>query len=1144
MRKKKRGITWTPLLLALAFVLIAAAPVASRAQESAGSIEGTVTDPTGAVIPDATVTVRQVATGRVFTTTTSRGGVYAVRFLPPGEYEVRVEAPGFKTGVRKVTVVVGTTAVGDLKLEVGTPTEVVTIEAEEVQVNTVRTTIEGAITSRQIDELPLNGRNYLDLAQLEPGVQVVDAGGFDPTKNGLSGIGIGGRSGRTTRIQVDGIDITDEVVGTTTQNISQDALQEFQLSRSTFDPSTTLTSSGAVNVLTRSGTNEFHGSGFFFFRDEEVAAFPGTTRDPENPSPEFDREQIGFRGGGPFVKDKAFFFLNYERNNQDDTRSLSSFDFPQFRGPAAAPFDDRMFLGRVDWNITSSVRAFARFSHNWNKGIADIGGGNQSPFSNQNITNVTALGVDGTRGRWAFSGRYGHTSFDNHIDASEVAGINFFKVGGKPLLLSVGDLEIGPDLLAPQRTFQTSDQFKGDGSYVFGNHTLRFGVEFNQIRMNVFAAFFGNAPLIIGEFNEDLRRQVIARGGDPFNPLEYPLADATIANGLGFFSEIANNGRPFGGKNNLRFAWYVGDTWRKAYGEGKNITINYGVRYDLESGQVNDDEFINQQRRKAGLDRFFGPAGLKVSQDDNNFGPTVGIAWDPIGGGKTAIRLGAGIFYDTNILNNTLFERNDLIPAGIGEIDFDLFTPFVGPDGRPIDIGGFPTGDYSSLAGRPLREVVGTLRRLHDALQAAWSGVRFDPNGDPQFLTNRFAVGFFTNRYSQPYSFHLNVGVQREIRPGLVFSIDYVRSRGVHFYLTRDANRRFAADTFDRARAEAQIQRTLARFGVNTIDEAIARGATIADFGLFRAFPGVDPTFANVWETQTSGQSKYNALQFKLDGRLTNLSSVVKNLYLGVSYALSRYTATAGDIDFLNRPVNNDNILFANGPSGSRSILTGAISAGDRTHQLVINSILDFPRGWTISSIWRVATAFPESLTLPAVFGGNTDIFTIDLEGDGRRVQFLPGTNRGSFGRDVGSIEELNRLITQFNRQVAGKFTPAAQQLINAGLFTADQLRRLGAVVPSLTLAPTNNPMNDSFITTDVRIAKKFTFYDEHITVEPMVEIFNLFNIANFETISGELGGAPTDINGQARRQRRGIGSGSFAQGIPRNIQFGLRVSF
>lgn len=1136
-----RGAIRSTLCFCLAFF----AAASLRAQESTGSIEGVITDPAGLAVAGAQVTATQLATGRTFKSITSPSGVYSIRSLPPGQYDIKVELSGFKTAVKRVTVAVGSTANGDLTLELGEIAEVVTVEAAPVQVNLTTQSIEGVLRTGEINTLPLSGRNYLDLAQLEPGVQIVDAGGFDPTKNGLTGISVSGRSGRTTRIQLDGIDISDEVVGTTTQNISLNAIQEFQLSRSSFDPATSLTSSGAVNVLTKSGTNDFHGSGFFFFRDEEVAAFPGTTRDPNNPSPEFDREQIGFDAGGPLVKDKVFWFANYERTNQDDTRLLNSFDFPQFTGPALAPFDDRMFLSRIDWNITSSSRFFARFSHNWNKGVADIGGSNQSPFSNQNITNATALGIDGGTARFAYSARYGHTDFENHIDTVEVPGLRFFRAAsGRPLLLSVGDLEIGPDLLAPQRTLQTSDQWKGDVSYVFGNHTIRGGVEFNQIRMNVFAAFFGVAPFVIGEFSDETRQRIIARGGNPFDPLEYPLSDAIIANGLGFFSEISNNGRTFGGKNNFRFAWYLGDTWRRPYGGNKNFTLNFGVRYDVETGQVNDDEFINNQRRKAGLDRFLGPAGLRVRSDNNNFGPIVGAAWDPFGGGRTVIRAGFGVYYDTNILNNTLFERNDLIPAGIGEIDFDLFTPFVGPDGRPIDIGGFPNGDYSSLAGQPLKNVINTLRALHDALQAAWSNVTFDPNGDPQFLTNRFSVGFFTDRYSQPYSLHYNVGVQREFKPGLVLSVDYVHTRGLHFYIRRNVNRRFAADTLDVNIARSRIASTLRRLGASSIDEAIARGATIRTFGLTGAFPGLFPGFGNIFEMQTSGRSKYNALQVKLEGKVGSFGPFIRNLNLITSYTLSRYKATGGDIDFINTAVNNDDILAAFGPAGAGSILTNAVASGDRTHQLRIGAVLDLPRGFQLSSIWHLATAFPISATLPAVFGGANDIFTIDLEGDGRTGQFLIGTNRGSFGRSVGSIKELNKLIQQHNSTLAGRLTPAGQALVRAGLFTEAQLKALGAVVPELALAPENNPMNDSFITTDIRLSKKFTLWDERVTVEPMVEIFNLFNVANYETYSGELDGGPTSVNGGAFRQRRGIGSGSFAQGIPRNIQFALRISF
>ena len=131
--------------------------------------------------------------------------------------------------------------------------------------NTTQPTVQDALTAKQIDNTPLNGRNFLDLAQLTPGVQIQDGGNFDPTKNGFTGISMQGRSGRSTRIEVDGVDITDETVGTTTINISEDSIQEFQVAQSMLDPATSLTSSGSVNVIARSGGNGVHGSSFTYF---------------------------------------------------------------------------------------------------------------------------------------------------------------------------------------------------------------------------------------------------------------------------------------------------------------------------------------------------------------------------------------------------------------------------------------------------------------------------------------------------------------------------------------------------------------------------------------------------------------------------------------------------------------------------------------------------------------------------------------------------------------------------------------------------------------------------------------------------------------------------------------------------------------
>ncbi|MGA2263160.1 MAG: carboxypeptidase regulatory-like domain-containing protein, partial [Acidobacteriota bacterium] len=211
------------------------------AQQPTGSITGMVTDPSAAVIPGAAVTVTNKATDMTLKLSTTAAGVYTASSLLPGAYEVRVEAQGFKTAVLELTVEVGRVTPADVRLEVGPVSTTVTVQAHAVVVNPTQTTLEGVITDNLIRALPLNGRNFLDLGQLEPGVQLQDGAVLTPTKCQYTNLSIGNQSGEGTRITVDGLDISDEIVGTTTMNISQDSIQEFQISRSKLDISTSLT---------------------------------------------------------------------------------------------------------------------------------------------------------------------------------------------------------------------------------------------------------------------------------------------------------------------------------------------------------------------------------------------------------------------------------------------------------------------------------------------------------------------------------------------------------------------------------------------------------------------------------------------------------------------------------------------------------------------------------------------------------------------------------------------------------------------------------------------------------------------------------------------------------------------------------------
>ena len=222
-----------------------------------------------------------------------------------------IEATGFRNyEVQRVGVEVGQIARVDATMSLGV--DVITVEVAGSAVATADTqqsTVGGIVSARQIAELPLNGRNYLELARLQPGVEVNEGRAFDPTKARYTGVSIGGRSGRETRITIDGIDAVDEHVGTTTLNLTQESIQEFQISTSSSDASTGLSATGGVNIITKRGSNEYHGSAFAYGRGSAVAARTSLA----GAHPDFDRVQWGTNIGGPIVRDKLFWFGSFKR---------------------------------------------------------------------------------------------------------------------------------------------------------------------------------------------------------------------------------------------------------------------------------------------------------------------------------------------------------------------------------------------------------------------------------------------------------------------------------------------------------------------------------------------------------------------------------------------------------------------------------------------------------------------------------------------------------------------------------------------------------------------------------------------------------------------------------------------------------------
>lgn len=1192
------------LLLVLTLALSASC-LWAQATISTGSIQGTVTDPSGAVLSNAKVIITNRSTAQVITTKTNTAGGYTSGALVPGNYTVRIEAPGFKATEVPITVLVGNAANGNAKLQVGQTSETIEVQANNVQVNTEQATVQGVLTSQQIENLPVNGRNFLDLAQLEPGVQIQDGQNFDPTKAGYSSISFGGRFGRTARIEVDGVDVSDETVGTTTTDIPASAIQEFQLSQSSLDMSTELTSSGSVNVTTKSGSNAVHGEAFGLYRDSSVGAAALPT--PPGFNAPYQRSQYGGGIGGPIIKDKLFFYADGERTIQHTEVPVPvSAPFSSYSGTFSDPFHEGNLLGRVDYTLPKNAKLFYRFSYFKNSLGATFGEG-FSVYDNVDITRNQVVGVDFNTGSFTHSIRFSYLKFQNQIvDAtSNNSSLPFFNLHAEISLGSSG-LVAGPNFLAPQSTPQSDHEFKYDGSRIMGNHVIRYGMAFNHLQGGGFASFFKNGPFITAAVST---AEVAAAATGPFpggsgNPLNYPADSITIANGLGYSTINPALGFQAGGLGpDNRILFYLGDTWKIR----PNLSLTYGLRYDRDTGRTD-----SQYPPIPALNSFLPGLGLgdAVSQPNLNLAPQVGFAWDPFKNGKTSIRGGIGLFYENAIWNNVLFDGPFREANGAFLQSFSACSaPGAGaaipiPGGTLTPSSGTPTSVCGTSSGASL---IGNALPAILALQAQYqadSPLNLKaPN--PSYLgTNLAGCGtsggtcffppefpqpsLFNPHYQSPRSLQMNLGVQREIHHGMVVSVDFIRNVQTHYLLGVDENHAGDVRYFNSAAAKAAIAATLTACGAGSIDAAAAPGgcpglhpasggqpagaATMGDFagnglgsatdmggssciaslGRPCAFSGINPAAPPLAFLSPVGRSVYNGLDMKWVENVNNPVRGVKALNFQVSYSLSSFdnsgggvgadanvTAVANDQDFVVPALDNANPNQYFGPSTL-----------DRTHQISFGGYLSLPAGFQFGIMSHFYSPLSTTLTVPNTATGAGEIFRTDFTGDGTSQDPLPGTHVGSFGHGINS-GNINTYITNYNQNIAGQATPAGNVLIQNGLMTLAQLQSLGGVAPTVPLAPLDQVNMSWMRALDFTIKWDYSI-TERFKIEPSVGIFNLPNFANFDLpesmMSGLLNGSPGSINGTNYAghfvNRVGVGTGVYALGQPRVIEWGLRLTF
>jgi hypothetical protein len=1187
-------------VITLSALLVCSVAGFAQTTVATGSIVGTVTDPSGAVLSGAKVTVTNVDTNEVINLTSNSAGAFNSGALSPGNYKAQISQKGFSTVSQTVVVQVGNTSTVNAKMALGQESTVIEVQGSTLAVNTEQAEVQGVLTSEQIENLPVNGRNFLDLAQLEPGVQIQDGQNFDPTKAGYSSISFGGRFGRTARIEVDGVDVSDETVGTTTQDIPASAIGEFQLGQSSLDLSNDLTSSGAVNVTTKSGTNQYHGEAFGLFRDRTV----GGASTPGGGSLPFQRSQYGGNLGGAVIKDKLFFFADGERIKQDSFAPVLLGDpFAGLSGGFSVPFRDDELLGRVDYNLGHNARAFYRYDYFKNSLPSDFGLG-YSVYDNKDITRTHVVGIDFNTGSFTHTIRFSYMKFQNQIvDAttgnSALPNSNL----GVEISSAPSGLWLGPNLLAPQSTPQANRQIKYDGSKSIHSHILRYGLSFNHIQGGGFANFYGTAPrfsntispnagtCITGTFASPCAGSSAAfaaagpnPGGDT-NPLNYPVQNIRFGDGLGFNTLQPALGFPAGGLGpDNRIGLYIGDSWKVK----SNFTVSLGLRYDRDTGRTDSDLPAIPE-----INAAFPGFGNPVKQANLNLAPQFGFAWDPSRNGKTVIRGGAGLYFENVIYNNVLFDRPFRLKTGAFNQVFEACF-----DGQPISnvstSGGFvapPNGVCNNNGAQiPISQAI-------PAALAFWQGTVLPGNplnlkaANPNYIGNFIGaglgvpLGLFGPNYKSPRALQINFGIQRELRHGMIFSADFLRNIETKSLLGVDINHVGDIKNFNLTAAQNAVNSANAAYGCTTVACATAAGATALDYtcgaactgiageigglasdtdfgqacinaiGAPCAFGGVNPSQSASTFLLPVGRSVYNALQMKLVQNVQAPFRGVKALNFQLAYSLSRFDNTGGAQATGTAADNDQDFVLATADTNNTGRYFGP-SLLDRTHQLSLGGYADLPFKFRLGMIGHFYSPLASSIVVPNFGNGPGEVFRSDFTGDGTVQDPVPGTHFGQFDRGTNAAG-LTGLINKYNQTSGNQPTPAGALLVANNVVSVGDLQTLGLVAPTLS-APVAGQIDNSWLKSfDLNLGWRFTIR-ERFTIEPSVAAFNVFNFANFNlppnTMSGLLTGGVGSINGTSRifdgssypsdTFRVGNGTGVYAVGASRQIEWGLKLSF
>jgi len=707
------------------------------AQQTTGSITGRIVDQQGAAIPGVTVTAKMPTTGFTRTEISDAEGLYRLNALPVGIYEVNAELSGFSTVSKKdVEVNVAQVQAIDFAMRVAAIAETVNVTGATPLIETATSSVGGVVDVKRIESLPLNGRQFANLAATIPGVGL----GFhsDPTKSTQYSPQIAGGNGRNLNYQIDGGDNNDDTVGGLLQLFPLEAIQEFNLITSRYKAEHGRSNGGVMNIVTKSGTNNWQGSFFELFRDTKMNAQTETEKLTSIDKQKYRRNQFGGSFGGPIAKDKAHFFGAVERTQQDPFQSVTTKGlFPSLDGVYPVPYRESLATVKETTNLNAQQYLSVRYGYNQNSqpygttpnSPPSAWGDSANKFNSFNVNHNWVMG--GTRLNEII---FQYADFSNAITANSLEPQQIF---------TSNNVSIGQNGNTPQRTEQKKWQFRDDFSW----HVSRAGGLGHDFKTGM---NFINEPHLFLTFNT-------GTGGYSYTHLD--------SNVNGPISSVTKNGGSSEGNTPMKqYAVYFQDDWRVS----DRLTLNVGLRYDYLSGfaidqSLNPNFVILDKAGKAGVfanNQAFHDFGQTPAEDKNNIQPRAGLVYDVKGNGKDVVRGGWGRYYDFGYTNaNILFAAVNANGKGFGQV-------------------------FSVTNTNGIRNPNGTFFAVSDPITNIAGLNEITPGALP------VGSDIVTPLVRQPYSDQVSVGWSHQIDQWTAIDVDYVHTNGHDLGLRQSNNQR------------------------------------------------------------------------------------------------------------------------------------------------------------------------------------------------------------------------------------------------------------------------------------------------------------------------------------------------------------------